>query len=66
MGEKANIKLYPIRFRASFANNLLQNTTIPINILANLMGHSNVNTTQRYASPSMLDKRKYLEKLSEI
>ncbi|MEL3972093.1 tyrosine-type recombinase/integrase [Rossellomorea oryzaecorticis] len=64
--QKTNIKLYPIRLRATFANNLLQTSGIPINILSSLMGHSNVNTTLRYASPSMDDKRKYINKLSEI
>ena len=66
IGKKTNIKLYPIRFRATFANNLLQNTGIPINILATLLGHSNVNTTQRYATPNMTDKRKYIQQLSEL
>lgn len=66
IGQKNNIKLYPIRLRATYANNLLQNSGIPINILASLMGHSNVNTTQRYASPTMVDKRKYIDRLSEI
>lgn len=66
IGLKCDIKIYPIRMRATFANNLIQTAGIPINILANLMGHTSVNTTQRYASPSEVDKRKYLEKLSEI
>ncbi|WP_017756028.1 tyrosine-type recombinase/integrase [Calidifontibacillus oryziterrae] len=66
IGQKNNIKLYPIRLRATYANNLLQTSGIPINMLASLMGHSNVSTTQRYASPSMTDKRKYIDKLSEI
>ncbi|MGD7023042.1 tyrosine-type recombinase/integrase [Rossellomorea vietnamensis] len=66
IGDKNSIKLYPVRFRASYANNLLQNTGIPINILATLMGHTSISTTQRYAAPSMDDKRKYINKLSEI
>ncbi|MFP3919910.1 tyrosine-type recombinase/integrase [Lysinibacillus telephonicus] len=66
IGTVAGIKLYPIRLRASYANNLLQYSNIPINILASLMGHSNINTTGRYAKASMHDKRKYIETLSEI
>src|SRR5690606_3294364 len=66
IGEEAGIKLYPIRLRATYANNLLQHTNIPINILATLMGHSNINTTGRYAKASLYDKRKYIEQLSEI
>ncbi|PAD67779.1 integrase [Bacillus sp. 7586-K] len=66
IGKEAGIKLYPIRLRATYANNLLQHSNIPINILATLMGHSNINTTGRYAKASMYDKRKYIETLSEI
>lgn len=66
IGKEAGIKLYPIRLRATYANNLLQNSNIPINILATLMGHSNINTTGRYAKASMYDKRKYIDTLSEI
>lgn len=66
IGEQAGVKLYPIRLRATYANNLLQQTNIPINILATLMGHSNINTTGRYAKASLYDKRKYINSLSEI
>lgn len=66
IGKEAGIKLYPIRLRATYANNLLQHSNIPINILATLMGHNNINTTGRYAKASMHDKRKYIETLSEI
>jgi len=66
IGTVAGLKLYPIRLRASYANNLLQYSNIPINILASLMGHNSINTTGRYAKASLYDKRKYVDKLSEI
>lgn len=66
VAKKANIKLYCTRLRCSYANNLIQEAKIPVNILANLLGHENVSTTGRYLTASEHDVRKYVNKLSEI
>lgn len=66
IAKKENIKLYCTRLRSSFANDLLQETKIPISILSTLMGHENVSTTGRYLTASEHDVRKYVNKLSEL
>ena len=66
LAKKVNIKLYCTRLRCSYANNLIQEAKIPVNILSNLLGHENLSTTSRYLTASMHDVRKYVNKLSEI
>lgn len=66
IAKKENISLYCTRLRCSFANDLIQDTGIPISILSSLLGHQNISTTGRYLTASQHDVRKYVNKLSEI
>lgn len=65
LGKQTGINLYCIRFRASYANSLIQNSNIPLTALASLMGHSSVQTSARYATINENDKRRYVEAISE-
>ncbi|SHF98183.1 tyrosine-type recombinase/integrase [Ornithinibacillus halophilus] len=66
IGKNIGIKLYCVRLRATYANSLIQQANIPLSALANLMGHSSVQTSARYLTASDKDKRKYIDTISEI
>lgn len=66
IARKEHIKLYCTRLRCTFANDLIQEANIPINILSALLGHEKISTTGRYISASQVDVRKFINKLSEI
>lgn len=66
IARKEHIKLYCSRLRCTFANDLIQEANIPINILSALLGHENISVTGRYIHASQVDVRKFVDKLSEI
>ena len=57
-------KLYPHAFRHYFATRLLRYKKIDISIVAKLLGHFNINTTQIYVKPTFDDLSDALNNLN--
>lgn len=63
LGEKAGVKLHPHRLRHTFGKNLIDRG-VPLDRVAMLMGHVNLNTTALYTLPGESDLRQAVDKIA--
>jgi len=64
LGEAAGIAdLHPHLLRHSFAKNLV-NQGVGLEVVADLLGHENLETTRIYTTPSAADRQRAVEKVS--
>jgi integrase/recombinase XerC len=63
-GRRANVEVTPHTLRHSFAKNLV-NAGVSLEKVAALMGHSSLNTTRLYTTPSALDLERAVAQIGE-
>ncbi|MFP4344267.1 MAG: tyrosine-type recombinase/integrase [Anaerolineales bacterium] len=62
LGEAAGLDIHPHTLRHSFAKNLVR-AGVGLEVVADLLGHENLDTTRIYTTPSAADRQAAVEKV---